>query len=204
METMTIRVKGQIISWLVLTNYYTARNQSAFHLKLYLLIVHERCGSDIKLIIFKLISRVHILCISCEIGLRRITEHLAHNQSILVQAMAWCRQETSHYMSQCWQRSLSPCGITRLQCVIISALLALCAGNSPVPVKSPHKGQWRRALIFSLICAWINDWVNNHEAGDSRRHHGHHDVNVMSKGKITAPVTHRVMVSGKFVIYLCN
>ena len=60
-----------------------------------------------------------------------------------------------------------------------SALLALCAGNSPVPVNSPHKGQWRRALMFSLIWAWINDWVNNHEAGDLRRHRGHYAVNVM-------------------------
>ena len=34
------------------------------------------------------------------------------------------------------------------------------------PVNSPHKGQWRRALMFSLICTWINGWVNNHEAGD--------------------------------------
>ena len=25
----------------------------------------------------------------------------------------------------------------------------------------PHKGQWRRALMFSLICAWINGWINN-------------------------------------------
>ena len=31
-------------------------------------------------------------------------------------------------------------------------------------VSSPHKGQWRGALIFSLICAWINDSVNNREA----------------------------------------
>ena len=61
-----------------------------------------------------------------------------------------------------------------------SALLALCAGNSPVPVNSPHKGQWRRALMFSLICVWINDWVNNHEAGDLRRYRGHYDVSVMS------------------------
>ena len=30
--------------------------------------------------------------------------------------------------------------------------MALCAGNSPVPVNSPHKGQWRGALMFSLIC----------------------------------------------------
>ena len=34
------------------------------------------------------------------------------------------------------------------------------------PVNSPHKGQWRGALMFSLICAWINGWVNNREAGD--------------------------------------
>ena len=27
------------------------------------------------------------------------------------------------------------------------------------PVNSPHKGQWRGALMFSLICAWINGWV---------------------------------------------
>ena len=32
------------------------------------------------------------------------------------------------------------------------------------PLNSPHKGQWRRALMFSLICAWINGWVNNREA----------------------------------------
>ena len=41
------------------------------------------------------------------------------------------------------------------------------------------KGQWRGALMFSLIWAWINGWVNNREAGDSRRHRGHYDVNVM-------------------------
>ena len=60
-----------------------------------------------------------------------------------------------------------------------SALLALCAGNSPVPVNSPHKGQWRGALMFSLIYAWIKDWVNKREAGDLRRQRDHYDVIVM-------------------------
>ena len=49
------------------------------------------------------------------------------------------------------------------------------------PVKFPHKGQWRGALMFSLIYAWINDWVNNREAGDLRRQHGHYDVIVMTR-----------------------
>ena len=40
-------------------------------------------------------------------------------------------------------------------------------------------GQWRGALMFSLICVWINGWVNNREAGDLRRHRGHCDVSVM-------------------------
>ena len=53
--------------------------------------------------------------------------------------------------------------------------------SSNGPMNSPHKGQWRGALIFSLICAWINDWVNNREAGDLRRHRGHYDVNVMDR-----------------------
>ena len=60
-----------------------------------------------------------------------------------------------------------------------SALLAICAGNSPVPVNSPHNGQWRGALMFFFICAWINSWLNNREAGDLRSHRAHYDVIVM-------------------------
>ena len=47
------------------------------------------------------------------------------------------------------------------------------------PVNSPHKCQWRGALMFSVICVWINDWVNNRCAGDLRRHCAHYDVIVM-------------------------
>ena len=46
-------------------------------------------------------------------------------------------------------------------------------------VNSPHKGQWRGAFMFSLICASINGWVNNGEAGDLRRHRAHYDGIVM-------------------------
>ena len=47
------------------------------------------------------------------------------------------------------------------------------------PVNSPHKGQWRGALMFSLICTWISGWVNNREAGDLRRNSVRYDVTVM-------------------------
>ena len=41
------------------------------------------------------------------------------------------------------------------------------------------KGQWRGTLMFSLICAWINGWVNNQEACDLRRNRAHYDVTVI-------------------------
>ena len=50
------------------------------------------------------------------------------------------------------------------------------------PVNSRHKGQWRGALMFSLICAWMNGYANNREAGDLRRHHAHYGVIVMVNG----------------------
>ena len=57
------------------------------------------------------------------------------------------------------------------------------------PVNSPHKGQWRWALMFSLICAWVNGWVNHREAGDLRRYHAHYDVTVMCKlGVVTSDI----------------
>ena len=52
-------------------------------------------------------------------------------------------------------------------------------GNHRSPINSPHKDQWRGALMFSLICAWISGWVNNHECGDLRRRRAHYDVAVM-------------------------
>ena len=56
------------------------------------------------------------------------------------------------------------------------------------PVNSPHKGQCRGALMFSLICVWINDWVNNREAGDLRRYLAHSDVIVMYLHRRQRPV----------------
>ena len=46
---------------------------------------------------------------------------------------------------------------------------------------SHKQGQWRRALRFSLIYAWLNAWVNNRAAGDLRHHCAHYDVIVMMK-----------------------
>ena len=47
------------------------------------------------------------------------------------------------------------------------------------PVNSRHKGQWRRAFVFSLIWTWTKAWANNRNAGYLRRHCTRYDVTVM-------------------------
>ena len=115
--------------------------------------------------------------------------------------MKWCSQ-TRVQWSWCWRNGCSagqshwPMGAFwsnfinvalcifcktswwRHQMETFSALLALC-GIHRSSVNSPHKGQWRGALVFSLIGAWINGWVNNREAGDLGRHRTHYGVTVM-------------------------
>ena len=63
------------------------------------------------------------------------------------------------------------------------------------PLNSPHKGQWRGALMFSLICARINGWLNNGEASDLRRHRAHYDVIVIVIVVVSLfPTIHRNIV----------
>ena len=61
------------------------------------------------------------------------------------------------------------------------------------PVNSPHKGQWRGALM----CGWTNGWVNNGEAGDLRRHRAHYDVTVMEAEMIDRSQLDAVTGGGK-------
>ena len=62
------------------------------------------------------------------------------------------------------------------------------------PVNSPHKDQWRGALMFSLICVWINGWVNNREAGDLRRYRAHYCVIVMIRLRLILISAYRPMI----------
>ena len=55
--------------------------------------------------------------ISSEIALKLTSWDLSDDKSTLVQLMAWCHQATSHYLNQCWPKSLPPYGVTRPQWV---------------------------------------------------------------------------------------
>ena len=57
------------------------------------------------------------------------------------------------------------------------------------PVNSPHKGQWRGALVFLWSAPWISGWVNNLEDADLRRHRAHYDVTLMLGGMLHIDIT---------------
>ena len=77
-----------------------------------------------------------------------------------------------------WTLSLvTPCWRHHMEW--FSALLAICAGNSPVTGEFPAQRPVTRSFDVFFDLRWINGWVNNGEAGDLRRHRAHYGVIVM-------------------------
>ena len=155
-----------------------------------LLVVHRfrfilfyffwRCGSGFKSVIFKPILFYRLISGAFPAAPNWMPQDLIndHDRSTFVQVIAWCRHATSHYLSLYWPR-LVPWW--RHQMKTFSALYwPFVRRNHWSPVHSPHKGQWRKALMFSLICAWTNGWANNRDAGNLRRYRAHYDVHVLS------------------------
>ena len=100
-------------------------------------------------------------------------------------------------------RSSRSSSLWRHQMETSSALLALCVRGIPrSPVNSPHKGQSRGALMFSLICVWTNGWVNNRVAGDLRRRRAHCDVTAMLRNRCNG-LAHFPW-SATFIYFLMN
>ena len=60
-----------------------------------------------------------------------------------------------------------------------SALLAICAGNSPVPGEFPTQRPVTRSFDVYFDLCLNNGCVNNRKAGDLRRYCAHYGVTVM-------------------------
>ena len=84
-----------------------------------------------------------------------------------------------------------------------SALLPFVRGIHRLLVNSPHKDQWCRALMFSLICTWANSWINNGDTGDLRRQRAHYDVIVMHICRVASDSHFRGNESHRHHVYWC-
>ena len=50
--------------------------------------------------------------------------------------------------------------------------------------------------MFSLICVWINGWVNNRGAGDLSCYRAHYDITVMND--IETGITQSLHIKGEY------
>ena len=111
--------------------------------------------------------------ISCSINCSKNRQKLAYAGWVITEAIpisATCAVILFSSGSLTWWRH---------QVETFSALLALCAGISPMTDEFPAQRPVTGSFDVSLICAWIYCWGNNREAGDLRRHRVHYDVTVM-------------------------
>ena len=121
----------------------------------------------------------------CRVWYDAWNTRLSHVSMVVADALVpTCRQGVCNYHSSV-ARPIQIRGVIKRK--LFPRYWPFVRGIHRSPVNSPHKGQWRRALMFSLICARINGWVNNREAGDLRRHQAHCDVIVMD---VTSLLTH--------------
>ena len=77
----------------------------------------------------------------------------------------------------------------------ISALLALCAGNSPVTGEFLAQRPVTPSFDVSLVCIWTNGSVNNRDAGDLRRYRAHYDVTITSIPTLKYPLVLNLLPS---------
>ena len=76
----------------------------------------ERCGSDFKSTLFKIIIQNSSLGTCCEIALRKMPQNLTNeNQCSYNGLLPSLLLKTSHYLSQCWSKFVLPYGVTRSQ-----------------------------------------------------------------------------------------
>ena len=117
------------------------QSQGGCNIEYTLLIAPGRFQFHFRYVIFKLTLVNGGWGISYEIALRRMSLDFTDGKSTLVQAMAWCRQATSQYLSQCWPRSMSPNGVTSPQWVLIKQCMWKTLDTSTVWYKTKFGSQ---------------------------------------------------------------
>ena len=151
-----------------------------------------RCGCNRKFVIFKVMCRINILSVSNEINYLQMNATTppwwlvntglgkglvpSGNKPFPEPMLA---TDLCRHMASLGQNELTVFIMTSSNGNIFPRYWPIVRGIHRSPVSSPHKGQWRRALMLSLISTRINGWVNNGEAGDLRRLRAHYDVTVM-------------------------
>ena len=143
-------------------------------------------------IFMKMFSRLHLLLKTKHCAVNDLTLMLSTNAAMHSEPCVECVTFTAFYeipffnVQFCFRKISIQLiyAYIKTHCIMWTCkycrVTGLWAVNIPrLPVNSLQKGQWRGALMFSMICAGINGWVNNRRADTLRHHRDHYDVTVM-------------------------
>ena len=106
------------------------------------------------MVIIKHMSWIAFMSFSCRIILMRMPLKTFDDKSTSVQAMAWHRQTTNHYLNQCWPRSMSPYGFTRPRRVNVVRLTFYLIFHLHVPM-----------LNFQMFCNYTTKIIASQKSG---------------------------------------
>ena len=98
-------------------------------------------------------SRIEFLSTSCEFAIMCVSQEFIIDYLTSAQVIAWCRQATSHYLSQCWPTSMSPYGVTSPQWVDIFVALDRIACYKNIQA-------WTNGCLYTdeiLNCIFLNE-----------------------------------------------
>ena len=116
-----------------------------------------------------------------------VPSHFLNQYCLIIRDVLW-HSPVSNYRKYSWTQSIT-CMMTSSNRNIFPLYWLFVQGIHQSLVNSPHKIQWSEALMFSLICAWTNSWVNTRDTSDLGCHHAHYDVTVMLSGDYTFKIT---------------
>ena len=134
-----------------------------------------RPGCHFKTAIFNFVLLIGIFTSSYDNALRWMPWDLAGDKSTLVHVTAWCRQETSHYLSQCWPSSMSPHGVTRPQRVKVISIVRKYSSQLNTQHLIKHTGVLVASISYWIDCSCVKNiayfiWMMSH------KHDAHKDV----------------------------
>ena len=105
------RYSYRIITVITPSIYFYAHVSPSIMIGFNLELVHQPLWDVVVIIVYSVMLKLILWSRSCEIALRWMPLNTFDDKSTLVQVMTWCHQASSHYLSQCWPRSISPYGI---------------------------------------------------------------------------------------------
>ena len=118
-------------------------------------------GSNFKNVISKDMLWIRFMSMFCKVVPRWMPQNTFDDKSTLAQIMAWCHQAPSHYLSQCWPRSMLPYGVTRPQWVnYLLACWFIAANAIPSCV-------WINIMAFDDVKQLMNAMKNNEKCEPS-------------------------------------